>query len=548
MYDVLIIGSGAGGGPLALRLSEQGARVLVLERGPRYAPHEFPRDEVSNYLGNVWVPSLETDPHMVWRRGDAAPMRSSQGWIALCVGGGTVHMGGYLYRFHPSDFEMRSRFGRHAGIADWPYGYDELEPYYGQAEWAVGVSGGREPAAAGWPRSRDLPLPPLDTHPVTAELERACGELGWQPYPTPRSINSRPFDGRPACSYCRLCAGFGCPTRAKGSSQVALIERAEATGNCTVLPRATALEVIVGRDGRAAGCLYADAEGRQHEVRAKVVCVCCSAVESARLLLLSRSPLFPDGLANGNGLVGRFLQFHAVTDGMARFRYAGRDAAWRDPHPFLNRTLADHYFLPAGVSSLAKGGVIRFGLPQAQPVMLAQQAAHGDKGMLWGRALKSALRSTFLDSRTLSFEVFQEYVPNAGTYVELDPEVTDPWGRPVARLHIDPDPHHKAAGAFLQARGLEVFERMGADELLPGAVGETASFLVQGTCRAGHDPATSVLDGYCRSHEVPNLFVVDGSFMPTSGGAAPTLTILANSFRTADHIVRRARLNDWTLG
>jgi len=151
------------------------------------------------------------------------------------------------------------------------------------------------------------------------------------------------------------------------------------------------------------------------------------------------------------------------------------------------------------------------------------------------------LREYFCNYRTIYFEVFHDFIPNAETFVELDPKVEDRWGLPVARIHLRSCDHQKVAGRWMVERGLEILDRMGADELIPGPCGATATFLVHGTCRAGTDPRTSVLDEYCRAHEVPNLFVVDGSFMPTSGGAAPTLTILANSFRVADHIVDHAR-------
>ena len=518
----------------------------MLEKGPRHRPGEFPADEVTNYTGGFWVPDPEDEPHVVVPAGGRRPVRSDLGWIAVCLGGGTVHMGAYLYRFHPDDFRLRSRFGPYAEIADWPYSYDELEPYYTEAEWEIGIAGGAEPASAGIPRSRALPMPPLSSHPIASLLDRACDELGLHPYPTPRGVNSRPYGGRPACSYCQLCAGFGCRTGAKGSSQSTLIERAEVRGRCRIVTGTKVFEITVGADGRATGCRYLDAEDREREARARIVCVCCSAVESARLLLMSKSARFPDGLANGNGLVGRHLQFHAISQGTAHFRVEEFDPAiWRHPHPFFGRSLLDYYFLPAGVSDLAKGGLIRFNLPQSHAIAWAQRLAEPDGAVLWGDDLVRRLDECFVAMRAVDFEVFHDYVPNAATRIELDPEVVDRWGFPAARIHLGPDPHHARAGGWLQERGLAVLERMGAHELVPGARGETAPYLVLGTCRAGRDPATSVLDPWCRAHEVPNLFVVDGSFMPTSGGAAPTLTILANSFRTADHIVAEVRRGEW---
>jgi choline dehydrogenase-like flavoprotein len=540
--DVLIIGSGAGGGPLAACLANAGHDVLVLEKGPFYQRDEYVRDEVEATRRDFFVPAYWAEPHMLVPAGDPRPRITLLGWVGNSVGGGTVRMGGFLYRFHPDDFRMGSLYGAYEAIADWPYSYDDLEPYYTRAEWEAGISGAAGANPFEGPRSRPYPLPPLDTHPLTTRLEEACRRLGWHPYPSPRAILSRPYRGRPVCSYCGTCGGFGCPTGARSSVQETFIAGALASGHCEVRPRAMVREITVGDDGRATGCIYLDAEGREHAVCAKVVCVCCSAVESARLLLLSKSALFPDGLANGSGLVGRNLQFHGFSNGKARFHYQKHpDKPLRHPHPFLDCSVMDHYFLPAGVSDLPKGGILRFGFPNPSPIGAALRAAEDGPRLLWGSRLKQRLREYFHEYRTVDFEVFHDFIPNERTYVELDPEVRDCWGLPVARIYLDVPQHHRTAGRWLVERALEALAGMGADETEPEEIGETAPFLVHGTCRAGKDPARSVLNEHCQAHEVPNLFVVDGSFMPTSGGAAPTLTILANSLRSAEHIRARAQ-------
>ena len=545
MRDVLIIGSGAGAAPLALRLSQAGFDVLVLEKGPRYERYDYRHDEVlAATRPSFFVPSLDEDPHvLVDAAGGKPPELSALGWIASCVGGGTAHMGAAFYRFHPDDFRLRSRFGEFESVADWPYTYAEIEPYYAQAEWEIGVSGAAGANPFEGARSRGYPMPPLESHPLASWFEERCGHLGRHAFPTPRAINSIPYGGRPACAYCQFCAGYGCPIGARGSTQEALLPRAEQTGRCEVRANAMVRRITVGRDGHATGCTYLDRSGAEHEVRAKLVCVCCSAVESARLLLMSTSPLFPSGLANGNGLVGRHLQFHAGSFGRGRFWYDRHpELPLRQPRRFLLGSVMDDYFLPSDVPTWPKGGIHRFGVERTYPIGTAHRLAfRSSNDVIWGEALKKRLRERFHEYVEVGFEVFQDFVPNEGTFVELDPDVKDKWGLPVARIHLSESDHHRTAGQWLVNRGLEILDSMGADGLESDGAGALNHVMAHGTCRAGAAPDASVVNGFCRAHEVPNLFVVDGSFMPTSGGAPSTLTIIANSFRTADFIIARAR-------
>jgi choline dehydrogenase-like flavoprotein len=543
--DALILGSGAGGGPLALALSQAGLDVLVLEKGPRIRREDYPADEIEQARRRLFVPRLVDEPHTVVTPRTTTPIPTELGWIAVCLGGGTVHMGSYLYRFHPEDFRLRSRFGPYEEIADWPFGYDDLEPYYVKAEREVGVAGLGGATPFEGPRSAPYPLPPLESHPLARHLEEACRRRGLHPFSTPRAINSRPYQDRPVCAYCDNCGGFGCRTGAKGSVQEALIPRAEQTGRCEVQTGCMAKEIVVDRHGRATGCIHLDTSGGEHEARARIVFVCCSAIESARLLLLSRSTRFPDGLANGSGLVGRHLQFHGVTMGQASFRIDRHPGLPLRPwHPFLGVSVMDHYFLPAGVSDFPKGGILRFDMSPASPLAAYDRIA-GSGPPLWGMELKRRLREEIQDRRAVFFEIFHDFLPNDRTFVELDSQVSDRWGLPVARIHLDVPPHHRAAGGWIFQRACEVLDDLGADGVQALSMGGTSSYLVHGTCRAGLDPRTSVLDPWCRAHEVPNLYVVDGSFMPTSGGAAPTLTILANSFRVADHVIARWRASEF---
>lgn len=510
----VIVGSGAGGAPLALRLAEAGCEVLVLEKGPRVAREDYPRDPSGNH--RFFLPPGE--PHTVVTRKTTEGIATDLGWIATVVGGGTVHMGAYLYRFRPVDFQMRSTFGSYHELVDWPYDYEALEPYYGQAEALVGVAGDTPGDAWQAPRSTPLPLAPLTAHPLAARFEQVARARDLRPFATPRAVNPAPHDGRAGCLYCRLCAGYGCPVGARGSAQEAILPRAEATGRCRVEPLQMVREITLDATGRANGCTVIGPDGEERHEPADLVCVSCSAVESARLLLLSTSPRFPDGIGNDHGLVGRHLQFHAVT--MAHGTLAPErmsDAERTSDHPFLGRSITDHYTLPSGISAIDKGGILRFGLP-----------------IVPGPAPPAG-------TRPIGFEVFHDFIPNEHTRVSLDPAVRDRFGLPVARIHLDLPSHHRTAGHWLLEQGMYLLDDLGATSLQVTDIGGTSSYLVHGTCRAGHDPSTSVVDSYCRVHAVPNLYVVDGSFMPTSGGASPTLTILANSLRTADHLVARAR-------
>jgi choline dehydrogenase-like flavoprotein len=545
--DVLIVGSGAGAAPLALRLSQAGFDVLVLEKGPRHQREDFRHDELAMALHpHLWQPSVDDDPHVLVEAANGGePTPDTLGWIGRCVGGGSAHATASLYRFHPDDFRLRERFGEFEEVADWPYRYADLEPFYCRAEWEAGVSGAGGVNPHEGFRSRPYPMPPLRSHPFTGEMEAACRALGLHAFPTPRGVNSRPYGGRPACSYCDFCVGYGCPTGARGGAMEALLPRAEATGRCRVRPGCMVREVTVDSTGRATGCIYLDGAGTEHRVRARVVCVCCSAVESARLLLLSTSPRFPHGLANGSGLVGRHLQLHAGSAGRGRFR-SERVPHWSQGRAAqLGRSVMDHYFLPPGVSALPKGGLHRFDVAEVHPMAAAHAVAFAGEGApLWGTELRSRLHEHFHDWRDVEFEVFHDFVPNHGTYVDLDPRVRDRWGLPAARVYLREPEHHRTAGRWLVERGLEILGEMGADELVPRGAGYTSRVMAHGTCRAGADPRRSVLNAFCQAHEVPNLFVVDGSFMPTSGGAPSTLTIMANAFRVADYLVSRARTRD----
>ncbi|MCC5866100.1 MAG: GMC family oxidoreductase [Wenzhouxiangella sp.] len=529
--DAVIVGAGAGGAAMAWSLCRAGWQVLLLERGPDHAREDYQPDEIS-VLREGFLQPDQGAFHWVSTGADgSSPFPSTLGWTASCVGGGTVHMGGFLYRFHPVDFRMRSIMGDVPDLADWPFSYQDLEPYYQTAEGLIGVAG--DGSTRYVPRSGPHPLPPLAAHPLSERLRETCTTMGLAPFVTPRAVNSIAYQGRPACQYCDACAGYGCPIGAKGSAQETLVRSALRTGRLQLRTGMVASEICLDRTGKADAVICIDRESRQSlRFRGRHIIVSCSAVESARLLLLSRSGRYPDGLGNDNGLVGRHLQFHGTTFGSARLERLG------DWHPFLNLSVADYYLGGEGLGGLPKGGMLRFDMLGRLPLRRALDFLGRQPAPLWGEQLVADLRRELGDFDRIEYEAFHDYLPSPGTWVGLDEGRLDGYGLPSAHIRLDSCALRRRSGELLAERAAEILGRLGADDIVHDAVGATSSYLVHGSCRAGDDPETSVLDPWCRVHAVPNLHVVDGSFMPTSGGASPTLTIVANALRVGHHLVK----------
>jgi choline dehydrogenase-like flavoprotein len=543
--DVCIVGSGAGGAPMALELGRAGFKVVVLEKGAWYKPEDFVHDEILNSRRNFFMPLPWDEPHL-WRQGPDKPYsRTNEAWTANCVGGGTVHMSGYFYRLKPVDFRLRSELGAIPGAnhADWPITYDDLAPYYDKAEEELGVSGHATPHPFLEPRTKNYPLPPLVSHPVAEEIEKACRQLGWHAIRTARGILSTPYRGRNPCVYCTLCGSYGCEHGAKASTNVSLVPLAIATGNVEIRPRCMAKEITVDPKGNAKSVVYIDPDGVTQEQPAKVIVVSASAVESARLLLNSQSGRFPNGLANDNGLVGKNLVFSSFGQSRAIFRVSkqAKELPWLEvTAPFIDRSVQDFYLMPDDSHGFRKGGTLGFMWAHPNPIYAAVGIAKKGQRGIFGKALKDKLRE-YRDSRILEFEVYGEFLPNPDTYVSVDSNVKDKYGLPVAAITVKRHPIDFKMTEFLVERGEEVLALLKPDKLeRVGTAGET-TILQGGTCRFGNDPATSVLDKDCRAHSVKNLYVVDGSFMPTSGGVPFTLTIAANAFRVADHLVQRLK-------
>jgi len=301
--------------------------------------------------------------------------------------------------------------------------------------------------------------------------------------------------------------------------------------------------VEVTPDGRARSVVYLDEAGVLQEQPARIVVVSCTAVESARLLLNSRSARWPKGLANDSGLVGKNLTFSGFGRSRASFRISRRKESWPwldDPAPFVQRSLSDHYVLPASAKlGSRKGGAIGFLWEHPAPISQGIVLAQGGQGV-FGKELKERFR-VFRDSKVLQFETYAEWLPTPGTQVTVEDSVLDRYGLPVAAITIDRHPADLPVTRYLIDRGEELLKAMEPDAVWRVTEAGETTILQHGTCRFGNDPATSVLDQDCRAHTVPNLYVVDGSFMPTSGGNPNTLTIMANAYRVADRLVARAR-------
>jgi choline dehydrogenase-like flavoprotein len=513
--DVVVVGSGAGGAPVALTLARAGKRVLVLEKGPRRALTDFLHDEIAMCRRDFFTPLLDDDPHTLRRSEDEAPIRTNAGWISRCVGGGTVHMSGFFLRFQPKDF------------AAWPFTYEVLAPHYDRVERELGVSGDESANPFAPPRSGPYPHPPVLTHPIASRIDEAGKKLGMHPFPIPRAIITEPREGRSACVYCPLCGSYGCEVSAKSSTLASLLPAAEKTGRCEVRPNAMVRRVVMMKNGRASGVTYLDEKDVEHEVRAGVVVIACSAIESARLLLLSRSERHPNGLGNEQGQVGKNLCFSTLGQLQGRLFYRDFDDSLRSPMPFVGRAVQDFY---------AEGGTFHLLWEHPNPIHSAEKLIRDGGRLVYGRELMDRMYGRFVESRTLEVECFGEWTPTEGCYVSLDDRVTDRWGLPSARITIARDPSDRSKSELLVEKARQLLEALGAKEIETLAVGGETLVLQHGTCRMGTDPRSSVTTPDGRLHQVDNVYVTDGASLPSSGAVPSTLTIMANAFRIADRI------------
>lgn len=561
-FDVCIVGSGAGASPVAYTLANAGANVLVLEKGAWLTEKEFYKDELAISLFDVYNPSLQDEQHVLeekyirnngehfWR-GEPTSESGWSFWNGTVVGGSSNFMSGYFHRLKPVDFKLESEFGaiEGANIADWPISYDELEPYYAMVDKIVGVSGKVVNHPAQEPRSSDFHYPPLAEHPISQWIDDAATDIGYHSFPVPRAVLSQPAMGRNSCEYSGYCSSYGCSSGAKGSGRAALLNHAVATGNCTIRPHSKVFKIATDSKGEISGIHYYDKTGKAQIATAKYYVVACQAIESSRLLLSSTGEKFPNGLSNNHGQVGKNLIFSAGGTGKGDFIFdqiaPEKAAQLQVVGPFINRALQDWYqiddpsFKGKNSKGKAKGGTIDF-LFHQNPIARARGSQWDTNGnLVWGEQLKENLTNEFTTYKTLRFEVFNDWLPNDDCFVGLDPEVKDKWGDSVAKVRIGFHEHDLEVGAYLAEKGEVLLKAMGAKNVTSSVSGAPPSNLMAGGCRFGNDPKTSVLNKYCESHEVPNLFVTDGSFMPTGGSVPYTYTIYANAFRVGEYIKNR---------
>jgi len=541
--DFVIVGAGGAGGVVAKELSTAGFQVVVLEQGPYLNVGDFKHDELR--ARNIFAPpylgkEVLTNDHNLqpntFRRteNDKTQLIPFAGY-GRCVGGGTVHFTTNYWRFHEVDFLERSRWGEMAGtgLADWPITYADLEPYYTKAEWDLGVSGlaGSNPFDP--PRSKPYPLPPMPVKSSGVLLERGARKLGWHPYPAPLAILSQPYQGRSACQHCGFCEWFGCEWGAKSSTLASVIPMAEMTGRCEIRPLSYVRNISTDKSGRVDGVLYFDANQQEHFQKAKAVVVCANGAETPRLLLMSKSNLYPQGLANSNGVVGKYFMLDLGSFALGTFEHPMNEFK----SVRVTRVVQDFYDSDPKRGFYGGGGIdARF---EFYPIGFARGGLPPD-APLWGAGFKKALKENF--NHTMTVMSHTTNLPLESNTVSLDPEVKDAWGLPALRFTYKSHPDDMKTVSFFRDRSLELLDAAGAmKKWAPPIEDASATVHLLGTCRMGNDPKSSVVDKYNRAHDVPNLFIVDGSSFVTSGRNQPTCTIQALAYRAADNIARMAK-------
>jgi choline dehydrogenase-like flavoprotein len=502
---VVVIGTGAGGGVLSNELAQRGISVVALEAGGRYLPDDYVNDEWESFGQLSWVDTRTTSGD--WRV--AKDFSGLPAWIVKAVGGTTIHWAGASLRIQPHEWKAKTNYGaiQGANLLDWPIDAEEMAPWYEKAEAKLGVTrtGGR----AGLPGSNNYKV-----------FEAGAKNLGYKEVHTGRmAINAADYDGRMACQQTGFCFQ-GCKWGAKWSAAYTDIPRGEATGNLEVRDRAHALKIEHDNSGKVTGVVYADANGNQHRQKARAVCVAGNSFESPRLLLNSTTSMFPDGLANSSGQVGRNYMRHMTGSVYAVFdkpvkmwrgtTMAGiiQDEARHDP----SRGFVGGYEMET----------LSLGLPF--------MAAFLNPGA-WGREFTTALDSY---ENMAGMWLVGEDMPQETNRVTLNHDIKDQYGLPVPNVHFDDHANDIAMRSHAYRQGIAVYEAVGATRTFPTPPYPSTHNL--GTNRMSENSRDGVVNKWGRTHDIANLFVSDGSVFTTGAAENPTLTIVALAIRQSDHI------------
>jgi gluconate 2-dehydrogenase alpha chain len=553
---VVIVGMGAAGGVAALPLVEAGIDVVGLEAGRWLKTSDMVPDEL--YLTRVgWPPG----PQKV--RGEIPTSRANDRANATqgrthpminAVGGTAMHYMAQAWRLNPWDFKVVSETTRRYGasripagstVEDWPFSYDDLEPFYDKVEYALGVSGkagnikGSKDETGNifeGARSREYPMPPLRSTGFMDRMSGSAKTLGWHPFVGPAAILSKSYEGRSSCVYHGYCMAAGCHVEAKSSPAVSTIPKAQKTGKLDLVTDAIVTRVDVDKDGRATGVTFIK-DGQEFFQPADVVFLASQTYENVRLLLLSKSAAFSKGLANNHGQVGRHYFSHAQFGSVsATFPFDLRNWYGTPGQGICVDDWADDNFDHSGLDFIGGGTIYVYG--ERRPLAAARNAA-GQQG--WGSEWKKRLIGSV--DRSNGAYIQRTTLPYEGNVLDLDPAVKDPYGNPVIRITASFRENEARLSTFVGEKCRAWYVAAGASQVTGNGAIQAGSAMgtsthAYGGTRMGKNPETNVLDGWGLAHEVPNLAIAGGSVMGTSGARNPTLTLQAIAWRTADHIVR----------
>jgi len=539
--NAIVIGAGAGGGVVAKELAVGGLSVILFERGGWPVYDDYMNDEMllhrvkvmDSAYGVDWDKNRRVSIDYEGKRTTVTPADGSYNNIAGWVGSGTANYGAMGWRYMPEDFRLKTVYGHVEGstLEDWPFTYDDLEPYYVKAEWEVGVSGDSNAPFSG-PRSKPYPMPPFEYNHEGRLFHQVCKRLGLHPFPIPMLRNSIAYNGRAACVRNRNCTGCLCPVDAKNGTQNTVIPVAMKTGNCIVKTHCMVAEIIVDDRGRAKGVNYFDENKKGHIQTADVVVVSSSAIETARLLLNSKSKLHPQGAGNNNDWVGRNLQGHGYPGASGLFEFEILDLK----APGATMAICDFNHHNPG---LVGGGMLctEFNQP---PYTFSTVRPPGFAR--WGKEHKDYQRKNYYRVGRLHGPL--QEIPLFESRITIDPEVKDYWGIPAAAMSGSRHPLDRENSLFMTSQAERILKEAGATltwvKGIPGVRnnGPSGGSHQAGTCRMGNDPKTSVTTGFGQIHQIDNLFVADASLMVTNGGFNPALTIMALGYRVGDYIVK----------